>query len=258
VSEASLIRVEGLTKRYGGAVSGVLALDDVSLTIDEGEFVSLVGPSGCGKSTLLYILGGFLQAEGGRVDVAGLRVEAPGTDRGVVFQEYALFPWLTVAGNIGYGLEMAGVPRDERSRRVARLIDTIGLAGFEQRYPRELSGGMKQRVAIARTLACDPRILLLDEPFGALDAQTRETMQDELLRIWQANRRTVVMVTHDVSEAVYLSQRILVMSARPGRVIQSFKVDIDRTLGRETVMLSPEFNALRNDVWLAVRRGAGA
>ena len=172
----------------------------------------------------------------------------------MVFQEYALFPWLTVVQNIRYGLEMTGVPRKQRDDTVQRLVRTIGLQGFEHRFPRELSGGMKQRVAIARTLAYDPKILLLDEPFGALDAQTREVMQDELLRLWQATRKTVVMVTHDVNEAVYLSERVLVMSQRPGQIVQEFKIAIDRTGEREVTVLNDDYNHLRNEVWLAVRR----
>ena len=252
-----MIRIAGLTKRYEGRGGQVLALHDVNLSVAKGEFVSIVGPSGCGKSTLLYILGGFLRAEEGLVEVDGRPVTAPGIDRGIVFQEYALFPWLTVAGNVAYGLEEAGVPRAERRRIVERLVRTIGLQGFEARYPRELSGGMKQRVAIARTLACEPPIMLLDEPLGALDSQTRESMQDELLRLWQGSGRTMVMVTHDVNEAVYLSQRVLVMSGRPGRMVEEFPVDIDRGMGREAVMLSPAFNEIRNRIWLAVRHQAG-
>jgi NitT/TauT family transport system ATP-binding protein len=176
----------------------------------------------------------------------------------MVFQEYALFPWLTVTQNIRYGLEMIGKPGRERDAIVERLIRTIGLSGFENRFPRELSGGMKQRVAIARTLAYDPRILLLDEPFGALDAQTRETMQDELLRLWLAHRKTVIMVTHDVNEAVFLSERVLVMSKRPGRVVEEFRINLDRSGGRERMILSDDFNKLRNEVWLAVRRQTGS
>jgi NitT/TauT family transport system ATP-binding protein len=176
----------------------------------------------------------------------------------VVFQEYALFPWLTVAQNIRYGLEVSGASRQRCEETVERLVRTIGLQGFEHRFPRELSGGMKQRVAIARTLAYDPKILLLDEPFGALDAQTREVMQDELLRLWQATRKTVMMVTHDVNEAVYLSERVLVMSQRPGRIVQEFAVTIDRTCEREITVLNDDFNRLRNEVWLSVRRQAGA
>lgn len=252
----SHIRVDRLSKHYESREGQVLALTDVDLAVDEGEFVAIVGPSGCGKSTLLYILGGFLRPDSGVVEVAGRSVTGPGVDRGVVFQEYALFPWLTVAENIAYGLSTTGSPRDARAAVVERFVQMIGLDGFENRYPRELSGGMKQRVAIARTLAYDPQILLLDEPLGALDAQTREVMQDELLRIWNSTRKTVVMVTHDVNEAVYLAQRVLVMSRRPGRMVEEFRVQVERRQGREAVMLSDEFNGIRNKVWLAVRRQA--
>ena len=223
------ICVKNLNKRYRARDGDVPALTDVNIEVAEGEFVTIVGPSGCGKSTLLYILGGFLGADGGTIEVNGKAVTGPGVDRGIVFQEYALFPWLTVAQNIRYGLEMSGTPGRQCAEIVERLVRTIGLQGFEHRFPRELSGGMKQRVAIARTLAYDPKILLLDEPFGALDALTREGMQDELLRLWQATRKTVVMVTHDVNEAVYLSGRVLVMSQRPGRIVQEFPVTIDRS-----------------------------
>jgi len=252
----SQIRVERLTKHYDSREGRVIALTDVDLEVGEGEFTAIVGPSGCGKSTLLYILGGFLRADAGIVEVGGRAVSAPGVDRGVVFQEYALFPWLTVAENIAYGLSTTGTPKADRAAVVERFVRMIGLEGFENRYPRELSGGMKQRVAIARTLAYDPQILLLDEPLGALDAQTRETMQDELLRIWESTRKTVVMVTHDVNEAVYLAQRVLVMSRRPGRMVEEFRVQVDRRQGREAVMLSDEFNRIRNRVWLTVRRQA--
>ena len=249
------IDIRRVSKAYATDQGPVLALRDTGLAVGEGEFVSIVGPSGCGKSTLLYIVGGFLGADGD-VIVDGKQVTGPGTDRGVVFQEYALFPWLTVEDNIGYGLDRRQVSALERKNVIDRLIQVIGLSGFEKRYPRELSGGMKQRVAIARTLACDPAILLLDEPFGALDSQTREIMQDELLRIWLATRKTVLLVTHDVTEAVYLSNRICVMSARPGQIIEQFSVDLDRTLPREELVLSPDFNTVRNKVWLSVRRQA--
>ncbi len=253
-----MIRVERLNKSYKTRGDSVLALDDINLSVNEGEFVSIVGPSGCGKSTLLYIIGGFVGADSGLLQAAGSPVTGPGIDRGMVFQEYALFPWLTVTQNIRYGLEMIGKPSHEREQIVDRLIRTIGLSGFENRFPRELSGGMKQRVAIARTLAYDPGILLLDEPFGALDAQTRETMQDELLRLWLAHRKTVIMVTHDVNEAVFLSERVLVMSKRPGRVVEEFRISLDRSGGREKTILSDDFNKLRNEVWLAVRRQTGS
>jgi NitT/TauT family transport system ATP-binding protein len=252
------ICVKHLHKRYRARDGDVAALADVDIDVAEGEFVTIVGPSGCGKSTLLYILGGFIGADAGIIEINGKPVTGPGVDRGVVFQEYALFPWLTVAQNIRYGLEISGAPRQRCEETVERLVRTIGLQDFEHRFPRELSGGMKQRVAIARTLAYDPKILLLDEPFGALDAQTREVMQDELLRLWQSTRKTVMMVTHDVNEAVYLSERVLVMSQRPGRIMQEFKVTIDRTCEREITVLNEDFNHLRNEVWLAVRRQAGA
>jgi len=251
------ICVRNLDKRYRSRDGEVAALSGVDLDVRQGEFVTIVGPSGCGKSTLLYILGGFIAADAGSLEVDGKAVAGPGIDRGIVFQEYALFPWLTVAQNIRYGLEMTGVPREKRAGIVQRLIRTIGLEGFEHRFPKELSGGMKQRVAIARTLAYDPKILLLDEPFGALDALTRETMQDELLRLWQATRKTVVMVTHDVSEAVYLSERVLVMSQRPGRMVQEFPIALDRSGEREQTILTDQFTRVRNEVWLAVRRQAG-
>lgn len=203
----SKIVVRGLSKTYSSDAGEVLALQATDLTVKEGEFVSLVGPSGCGKSTFLYIVGGFLSASG-EVLIDGKTVQGPGVDRGIVFQEYALFPWLTVRRNILYGPRLRNLPSKQCDEIADRLIKVIGLQNFENRYPRELSGGMKQRVAIARMLAGDPTILLLDEPFGALDAQTRETMQDELLRIWLEMRKTVLMVTHDVNEAVYLSNRI--------------------------------------------------
>src|SRR5665811_738504 len=196
----------------------VLALDQVSLEVANREFVALLGPSGCGKSTLLYLIGGFLPVETGGILVDGKPVAAPGPDRGIVFQHFALFPWKTVRANILYGLERQGMPKDEREKRAINFIELVGLQGFEDSYPAQLSGGMKQRTAIARTLAFDPKILLMDEPFGALDAQTRGLMQSELLRIWQRTPKTVIFVTHDVQEAVYLADRVAVMSARPGHI----------------------------------------
>jgi NitT/TauT family transport system ATP-binding protein len=196
----------------------VLALDDISLDISGREFIALLGPSGCGKSTLLYLIGGFLPIEKGQISVDQKRVASPGSDRGIVFQHFALFPWKTVRNNVLYGLERMRLPRQEREARAQRFIDLVGLSGFEDSYPSQLSGGMKQRAAIARTLALDPKILLMDEPFGALDSQTRSLMQAELLNIWQRSPKTVIFVTHDVQEAVYLADRVAVMSARPGRI----------------------------------------
>src|SRR6185369_4689427 len=197
----------------------VLALDQVSLEVANREFVALLGPSGCGKSTLLYLIGGFLPVETGAILVDGKPVTAPGPDRGIVFQHFALFPWKTVRGNVLYGLERQGMPKEEREKRAQEFIELVGLSGFEDSYPSQLSGGMKQRAALARTLAFDPKILLMDEPFGALDSQTRSLMQSELLGIWRGSPKTVIFVTHDVQEAVYLAERVVVMSARPGHIM---------------------------------------
>lgn len=207
----------------------VLALDQVSIEVANREFVALLGPSGCGKSTLLYLIGGFLPVETGAIVVDGKPVVAPGPDRGIVFQNFALFPWKTVRGNILYGLERLGMPKQEREKRAMDFIELVGLHGFEDSYPAQLSGGMKQRTAIARTLAFDPKILLMDEPFGALDAQTRGLMQRELLAIWQRTPKTVIFVTHDVQEAVYLADRVAVMSARPGRIKTVVDTKFDKT-----------------------------
>jgi NitT/TauT family transport system ATP-binding protein len=247
------IVVEEVTKRFEHDGYSVTALSQVSLAVAEGEFVAIVGPSGCGKSTLLYMIGGFLFPSEGRLAANGRAIAGPGVDRGIVFQEYALFPWLTVHDNIAFPLRRRGLARKACEEIVGRYVDTMGLEGFAHRFPRELSGGMRQRVALARTFAYDPDILLLDEPFGALDAQTREIMQDELLRLWRGNRKTVVMVTHDVDEAVYLSNRVCVMSRRPGRFVQEFAIDFDRSGAREAIVLADAYRAMRNAVWIAVR-----
>jgi NitT/TauT family transport system ATP-binding protein len=204
----------------------VLALDQVSLEVANREFVALLGPSGCGKSTLLYLIGGFLPVETGAIRIDGQTVAGPGPDRGIVFQHFALFPWKTVRGNILYGLERQGMPKDEREKRAADFINLVGLAGFEDSYPSQLSGGMKQRTAIARTLAFDPKILLMDEPFGALDAMTRRHMHAILLDIWQRTGKTIVFVTHDIAEAISLADRIGVMSFGPRSAITRL-IDID-------------------------------
>jgi NitT/TauT family transport system ATP-binding protein len=232
----------------------VLALDNVSLAVGDREFVALLGPSGCGKSTLLYLLGGFLPVEEGAICVDDKPIAGPGPDRGIVFQHFALFPWKTVLQNVLYGLEKQRLPRDERIDRARAYIALVGLSGFEDSYPSQLSGGMKQRAAIARTLAIDPRILLMDEPFGALDAQTRSLMQAELLRIWQGSRKTVIFVTHDVQEAVFLAERIAVMSARPGRI----KEIVEARFNKEDPALfrSQPFVEMVDRVWNLVRAEA--
>jgi len=229
----------------------VLALDNVSLEVRDREFVSLLGPSGCGKSTLLYLIGGFLPVEAGSISVEDRVVSGPGPDRGIVFQHFALFPWKTVIQNVLYGLEKQGMPRDERVQRAREYLELVGLGGFADSYPSQLSGGMKQRAAIARTLAIDPNILLMDEPFGALDAQTRSLMQVELLRIWQRTRKTVIFVTHDVQEAVFLSERIAVMSARPGHIKEVVEARFDRE--DPGLMRSTPFVEMVDRVWDLVR-----
>jgi NitT/TauT family transport system ATP-binding protein len=222
----------------------VVALSSIDLDIGEDEFLTILGPSGCGKSTLLNIIAGFEQATDGEVRLDGQIIRNPGPDRGVVFQEYALFPWLNVAQNIEFGLRERGVPKAERKDRVTRQISTVGLDGFEDRFPQELSGGMRQRVALARVLVNDPKILLMDEPFAALDAQTRTIMQTELLRVWSAERRTALFVTHNIEEAVLLGDRLVVMTARPGRIKEIVNVNLPRPRD----VTSAEFNEIRRYV----------
>jgi NitT/TauT family transport system ATP-binding protein len=229
----------------------VRALDGVSLDVRTREFLALLGPSGCGKSTLLYMIGGFLPIETGKIAVDGKAVSGPGPDRGIVFQHFALFPWKTVRANILYGLERQGLPRAAREERAQTFIDLVGLGGFEDSYPSQLSGGMKQRTAIARTLAFDPQILLMDEPFGALDAQTRSLMQTELHGIWQRTPKTVIFVTHDVREAVYLADRVAVMSARPGRVKAVVETSFDKN--DPDLFKSKPFVDKTDELWALVR-----
>ena len=230
----------------------VLALDHVSIDVREGEFLALLGPSGCGKSTLLYLIGGFLPVESGTILVGGKPVEGPGPDRGIVFQSFALFPWKTVRQNILYGLQKQGLARAECEARAADLINLVHLAGFEDSFPSQLSGGMKQRVAIARTLAIDPHILLMDEPFGALDAQTRALMHEELLAILSRRRKTVIFVTHDVREAVYLADRVAVMTARPGRIKQIVETGVPNE-SRAEFAKSSTYNEKVDQLWQLVR-----
>ncbi len=236
----SNVTIDNITHIYGSGESSVTALEDISFAVNDSEFVSLLGPSGCGKSTLLYITAGFIQPTAGDVRVAGTPINGPGTDRGVVFQEYALFPWKTVLGNVKFGLDHATDKTDTES--VARQhIKQVGLEGFEDKYPKELSGGMKQRVATARTLAYDPDILLMDEPFGSLDAQTREILQDELLKTAAKTQKTILFVTHSIDEAVYLSDRIVILSSHPGQKKEIIDVNIDRNQSRREILASDEF-----------------
>jgi len=231
------LRVENLVKNYqrkeGWNTTRTLRVfDKVSFSVREGEFVTIIGPSGCGKSTLLNLSAGLDDASGGAVYVDGHQVYGPGLDRGVIFQEFALFPWLTVIGNIEFGLRSKGVPAAERHKIAQRYVNMVGLTGFENFHPYRLSGGMRQRVGIARALAIEPSVLLMDEPFGALDAQTRESMQKTLGDIWQATRKTVLFITHDIREAVYLSDRVLVMSGRPAVISLEIDIELPRPRNR--------------------------
>ena len=219
-----ILQAVGLGHEYSARGSTILALQDVDLTIREGDFVTVVGPSGCGKSTLASMFAGLIRPTSGQALYDGRPITGPGRERGMVFQELAVLPWRTVEGNIGHGLEIAGVPKQERRRRVADMIRLIGLEGFETKYPRELSGGMRQRVAVARTWAPEPPVILMDEPFAAVDAITRLTLQEELIRLTKTTRRTVVFITHSVDEAVFLGDYVVAMSARPGRVLEIVSV----------------------------------
>jgi ABC-type nitrate/sulfonate/bicarbonate transport system ATPase subunit len=222
----------------------VVALDGIDLDIADDEFLTILGPSGCGKTTLLNIVAGFEQATSGELQLDGEPIRAPGPDRGVVFQEYALFPWLTVAQNIEFGLRERRIRKAERKDRVQRQIASVGLTGFERRYPQELSGGMRQRVALGRVLVNHPKILLMDEPFAALDAQTRTLMQEELLRVWSGERRTALFITHNIEEAILLGDRVVVMTARPGRIKEVVMVELPRPRD----VTSTDFNATRRRV----------
>ena len=246
--------IVGLTKRYYVERDGrqVLALSDVSLSVTDGEFMAIVGPSGCGKTSLLNIVAGLLRYDTGSVIIDGKKIDGPGVERAVVFQQSSLLPWRTVAGNVRYGMEMQRrFDRDAMQSRTEHFIKLVGLNGFERHYPSELSGGMQQRVNLARALAADPVVLLMDEPFAALDAQTREFMQAELLKIWSEARKTVLFITHQINEAVYLADRVAVMSARPGRVkgIVPIPFDRPRTL---SLKRDPRFLEIEERIWQMV------
>lgn len=230
----------------------LVALSDINLTIHENEFVSIVGPSGCGKTTFLSVVDGLIAATSGQVLLDGRVVTKPGPDRAVVFQDSSLLPWRTVMGNVVYGLECAGVKAAEAKERAAHFIDMVGLRGFENRYAHQLSGGMQQRVNLARALVMDPQILLMDEPFAALDAQTREMMQEELLQIWQASGKTVLFITHQIDEAIFLSDRVIVFSARPGRVKESVDIAFDRPRSLK-LKRDPRFHAYEDRIWALIQ-----
>jgi NitT/TauT family transport system ATP-binding protein len=240
--------LDHLSLSYATRNGAFLALANVDLAVDDGAFVTIVGPSGCGKSTLLMLIAALLAPTSGSVRLDGRPVTAPGSDRALVFQDFALLPWRTVLANVELGLELKGVPAGERSAIARRHIAMVGLAAFEHSYPHQLSGGMRQRVGIARALAVEPQVLLMDEPFGALDAQIRQVMGSELLRIWERGRKTILFVTHDIDEAIYLADRIIVMSASPGRVIADIPVTLARPRPLE-IRNDPAFTAYRQRIW---------
>jgi NitT/TauT family transport system ATP-binding protein len=243
-----MLNVQHLSKSYGD----VEAVRDVSLGVDEGEFVSIVGPSGCGKSTLMEIVGGLIESTSGEITIAGKPIDGTDPAIGIVFQQESAFPWRTVAENVEFGLEMTGVGKKERGERAQAMIELVGLKGFETRYPAELSGGMRQRVAIARTLVMEPKLILMDEPFGALDEQTRLILGEELLRIREATGATVLFITHSFDEALLLSDRIVVMTARPGRVKKIVENPLPRPRD-STIVSDPEFGRLSGELWQSLR-----
>lgn len=242
------LKIDNVYKEYQGRNGKTVALNGVNLDIMENEFICVVGPSGCGKSTLLNIIAGLLEPTSGAAYLDGKRIEGTGVERGVVFQQYALFPWRTVIKNVMFGLEMKKTPKEEAVKIAKKYIEAVGLKGFENAYPKELSGGMKQRVAIARAYAANPEVLLLDEPFGALDAQTRVQLQTELLNTWEQEKKTCFFITHDVDEAIILAQRVIIMSARPGRIKRIVDIDIPYPRTQETKS-DARFLELKAEIW---------
>lgn len=233
------------------------AIRDFSLAIDKGEFVAIVGPSGCGKSTLLDIISGLSKANSGNIFIDGNTIVGPALDRGFVMQGYALFPWRTVRKNVEFGLELKKTPKKERAKISQEYLELVGLQGFEERYPHELSGGMRQRVAIARSLAYDPEVLLMDEPFAAVDAQTRETLQDELLRIWEKTNKTIIFVTHSIEEAVLLADRVVVLTKNPGTIKEVIEIDLPRPRTNADMRVSTDYNWITNKVWELLQENQG-
>ncbi len=255
MSDAGLLTVDHVTKRFGPVVGGLTAVDDMSFSVARGEFVSVIGPSGCGKSTLFHIIGGLTPASSGRIRVEGEDITGPHAAVGMVFQEESCFPWRNVVDNVAFPLELVGQDRAARHATAQAFIDMVGLRGFEHRLPSELSGGMRQRVCLARTLAAKPRLLLMDEPFAALDEQTRLLLGDKILQIQQKLHQTTVLITHSITEAVQLSDRVLVMSYRPGRLKRVLTIDLPRPRSAD-VLVSPEFGAYVAELWNDLRQEA--
>ncbi|MBI3373221.1 MAG: ABC transporter ATP-binding protein [Betaproteobacteria bacterium] len=251
LTPTTAIRIAGLTVRFGE----VLAVDDASIDVEPGEFVSIVGPSGCGKTTILNLLTGLVPLESGEISILGKRPVAGNPDIAYMLARDSLLPWRSALGNASYGLEVRGVPREAREAKARQLLARVGLADFEHHWPKQLSHGMRQRAALARTFCLDAPVLLMDEPFGALDAQTKLQLEDLLLELWNAERRTVVFITHDLAEAVALSDRVVVMSARPGRIVEQMPIDLPRPRSVRTLQKSHEFHDIYSDLWEALEAG---
>ncbi|MFZ3584911.1 ABC transporter ATP-binding protein [Loktanella sp. DJP18] len=250
VAGDAVIEVQGLHKVYG---NNTIALEKIDLSFMRGQLTSLLGPSGCGKTTLLKIIAGLLKPTSGEVLVNGKPVRGPGPERAFVFQDFALMPWATVLRNAAFGLEVRGLPKSEREDRASHYIKEVGLAGFEEKYPHELSGGMRQRVGLARALAVDADVLLMDEPFSAVDEQTRRKFQEDLIRLREVEKKTFILVTHSIEEAVYLSDRIVLLSPRPGRVAEIIQPDIDRNIDPDMIRREPAYLDLIDDIWRGLR-----
>jgi len=253
----SLVEIQAVSKSFHKTVKDntteIKALSDVSLSVRENEFISIIGPSGCGKTTLLKIIDGLIPYDSGKIVIDGKPVTAPGPDRAVVFQSFALLPWRTVLANVEFSLELRQLPKEERAKTARDYLKRVGLTDFENHYPHELSGGMQQRAGLARALAVNPAILLMDEPFGAVDAQTRQLLQEELLELWQRERKTVIFVTHSMDEAVYLSDRVVVMTPRPGKVAEILDVPLPRPRVSEEVRRDARFVDLTNYIWESLK-----
>ena len=256
--EERIVEIQRVSKSFHKTIkhssTELKALTDVSLSIRENEFISIIGPSGCGKTTLLKMIDGLLPYDSGEILIKGRKVTAPGPERAVVFQTFALLPWRTVLANVEFSLELRRIPKEERAKTAREYIKRVGLAEFESHYPHELSGGMQQRAGLARALAVNPMILLMDEPFGSVDAQTRQLLQEELLELWQREQKTVIFVTHSMDEAVYLSDRVVVMTPRPGQVAEILDVPLSRPRVAEDVRRDPRFVDLTNYIWDSLKK----
>lgn len=255
-----MIEIKDVCKRFtkelrkGQGADVMVALENVNLTVNDNEFVCIIGTSGCGKTTLLKIIDGLIKPDSGVVFINGVEVKEPGPDRGFVFQDFALMPWADIITNVAFGLELKGVPKNERLDIAAHWIKAVGLTGFERRHPHELSGGMQQRAGLARALSVDPKILLMDEPFGQVDAQTRQFLQEDLLRLWQKDRKTVMFVTHSMDEAVFLADRVAIMRAKPGRVHEVVSIDLPRPRSEQEVRRSSVFTETASYIWETIKQ----